>query len=82
MTFKNRYSRKELDEVSQWLKEHKNELPHEMELYRGEVCKDVPRMVEHLLIMAEVHGDNSVFSGELAYLFLIRERLEAQNEIK
>lgn len=78
MTFKRLYTTEELNEVSQWIREHQKELPREMSLYKGEVCKDVPRLVEHLLIMAQEHGNNSIFSGELAYLFLIREQMEVQ----
>ena len=70
------YTKEQIQEIKTWYEAHEAELPAEVELCKGEVCKDLPKMMKSLFATAEDQLDNPTFKRLLQYLFDIKQKVE------
>ena len=75
---KETYTTEQIEEIKAWYDAHQAELPKEIELCQGEVCKDLPKMVGAVLATAEEQFNNPTFKRLLQYLFDVRQKIEGQ----
>ena len=73
---KETYTKEQIEEIKAWYDAHQAEIPKEIVLCKGEVCKDLPKMLAAVLATAEEQLNNPTFKRVLQYLFDVREQLE------
>ncbi|MBR1594332.1 MAG: hypothetical protein IJ659_06115 [Alloprevotella sp.] len=77
MKYKPQYSADEVGELLQWVDENLDKLPQSLNLGREISIPDLRRTVEAYREMAQLHGEERPFSGQVYTLMRIREAVEA-----
>lgn len=79
MEYKNTYTIEEVEELYKWFDTH--DYPSEIDLGHGVVVKDTKMLVNKSKTIALRKYDNPTFSGQINFLYLVRDeiiRLESQ----
>ena len=78
MEYKTTYTKKEIDELVDWFTTHTFE--KELDMGGGINIRDVQMAIGPLIYMAQTQYENKTFSGQIYFLFRIRDELLKQNE--
>ena len=79
MTYKKTYTVEDIKELYEWFDTHG--YPSSLDLGHGVVVKDIQLLVEKMRDIALKKHDNPTFSGQINFLYLVRDeiiRLETQ----
>lgn len=74
-TFKEKYSSHELEEIAEWFTARMDKLPSDMVLNEFTKTTDLKKTVTVLIALTKRPFIDVCFSGYIAHLFLIREKL-------
>ncbi len=77
-TFKPVFSRGEQKELMEWFEQRMDKLPKEIQINKSTRSTDLPRTVQAMIGVIKEKGGSTAFSGYIAHLVLIRERLKMQ----
>ncbi len=72
---KHNYTAQEIEELRQWFEAHRSEIPTTMDL-GAIVYNNLPKAIEGLFAIADQHHANPTFSGQVRWLYVIKEELE------
>ncbi|MBP5374822.1 MAG: hypothetical protein J6Y38_00625 [Bacteroidaceae bacterium] len=79
MEYKTTYTKKEIDELVDWFTTHTFE--KELDMGGGINIRDVQMAIGPLIYMAQTQYENKTFSGQIYFLFRIRDELLKQNKV-
>ena len=79
MEYKTTYTKKEIDELVDWFTTHTFE--KELDMGGGINIRDVQMAIGPLIYMAQAQYENKTFSGQIYFLFRIRDELLKQNKV-
>ncbi len=77
-TFKPVFTREEQRELMEWFEQRMDKLPKELQINKSTHSADLPRTVKAMIGVIKEKGGSTAFSGYIAHLELIRERLKRQ----
>lgn len=75
MEFKKQYTKEEVQELTSWMENHKDQFPLEFDLDKATHLNNLPQMVHFYNEVALLHVDNPTYSGQIYFLFRLRDAL-------
>ncbi len=81
MEYKKIYTQEEIDEITAWFETHKDELPEKLNVDKATHMPDFRRTVQNYIDIAREHRDNATYSGQIYFLFRMRDAVKAECHI-
>ncbi len=75
-TFKPEFTKEEIQDLIAWFETRKDRLPATLQINRSSHTENLPHTVKRMIGVITEKGPTPTFSGYIAHLFLIRERLK------
>ncbi len=79
MEYKPTYTKEEIEEVIAWFQTHQCE--QDIDMGGGIHIRELSKTLEQLFHIARTQHENRVFSGQIYFLFRIRDELLKQNNV-
>lgn len=76
MDFKNGHSSEEIKTLRAWFESHKTEIPASLQLDEATFIPDLPTTFDNFLSVAELHGNNPTYRGQIHLLFKMKKRMD------
>lgn len=76
MDFKNGHSAEEIKALRAWFETHKTELPASLQLDEATFIPDLLTTFSNFLAVAELHGNNPTYKGQIHMVFKMKKRIE------
>ncbi len=77
MEYKKLYSQEEIDEITAWFESHKDQLPESLDVDKATHMSNFRQTVSSYIDIARLHRENATYSGQIYFLFQMREAVKA-----
>lgn len=77
MEYKKLYSQEEIDELIAWFEAHKEDLPKSLDVDKATHMADFRSTVKNYMDIARLHRENATYSGQIYFLFQMRDAVKA-----
>ncbi len=77
MEYKKLYSQEEIDEITVWFESHKDQLPESLDVDKATHMSNFRQTVSSYIDIARLHRENATYSGQIYFLFQMREAVKA-----
>ncbi len=77
MEYKKLYSQEEIDEIIAWFEAHEDQLPQSLDVDKATHMPDFRNTVKNYMDIARLHRENATYSGQIYFLFQMRDAVKA-----